>query len=470
MIAKALSSLNKNYLRLGKPYVRSVTGATKCWFSSVSFMDDVNAIVDLDSPNKPKGRLLIVPTPIGNLMDISIRQYEYLLNADIIACEDTRVTGKLFTMLKEKRIRDRFYRDFEVELNELKDVTLHDQELREEEEEFDRLTDSQKKAKKKLNQLDSLRFLNNDYNDDTYSEGLYGIDDESIILLRQKIAELKEKKGRGLLISYFQHNEERRIEKLISLMRYGLRIALVSDAGTPTISDPGYKLVDNCIKEDIYVDSLPGPNAISMALSLSGYPSDRYIFEGYSSKVPSLKVEKLERIKSLELTAVLFESNARLMKSLLTIEKVFGEHHEIFVAFELTKLHQYTIRGPVRELFEKMADIEETKNIKGEITIVVAPYLARYNVSLREQLKEVQIGSEKQQAADEEKRVYPLKSKDLVALLDNKLEASSDKAVANLVADILNISKSKASNMVKQHRHGASKTAQKRMLRYLGEE
>ena len=128
-------------------------------------------------------------------------------------------------------------------------------------------------------------------------------------------------------------------------MRYGLSVALVSDAGTPTISDPGYRLVSVCRKEDITVDAIPGPNAISLALSMSGLPSDRYIFEGYFSKTSSLKADKLERIKSMELTAVVFESNARLMKTLLTIEKVFGEKHIIFIAFELTKLHEFTLKG-----------------------------------------------------------------------------------------------------------------------------
>lgn len=466
MISKLVARCNKNYLRLVKKQSSLYLSTTPKWFSSSNFMSEINDVIDIDSPRKPKGRLLVIPTPIGNLQDISIRQYEYLLQADIIACEDTRVTGKLFKMLKDKRIKERFYSHFDIVMSDIKDIEVHEPELQKEEDDFDRITNKLgSKAQRKLKKLDSLSFLNEEEQSKIDPEGLYGVDDEMIIFLREKIAETREKKGRGLLISYFQHNEEQRIEKLIKLMRYGLSVALVSDAGTPTISDPGYRLVDNCRKEDIFVDAIPGPNAVSLALSLSGFPSDRYIFEGYISKTSSLKVEKLERIKELELTTVVFESNARLMKTLLTIEKVFGEQHNIFIAFELTKMHEYTIRGAVRDLFEKMSSIEEVKNLKGEITIVIAPYLPNFNVTLREQMKEMEKGNEAVARREEASKLYSIKSQELVSLLNKKLESSSDKGLASLVADILNISKNKAMGLVKDHRYADSTTMQKKVIR-----
>lgn len=441
-------------------------------FSSTNFANELNEIIDIDAPKKPKGRLLIIPTPIGNLQDLSIRQYEYLLEADVIACEDTRVTGKLFKMLKDGRIRDRFYSDFDIQLPDIADQETNDETLKEEEEIFDKATrKARKAAAKKLDDLDSLSFLGKEDNDDEIDpQGLYGISNEGILYLKQSIAQNRKKKGRGLLISYYQHNEEQRITKLINLMRYGICVGLVSDAGTPTVSDPGYRLVDKCIKEDISVDALPGPNAISVALSLSGFPSDRYLFEGYSSKTSSLKVEKLERIKGMELTAVMFESNARIMKTLLTIEKIFGEKQQVFVAFELTKLHQNTIRSPVREVFERLRTTEDISRIKGEITIVIPPYLPNYNLDLLEKAKESEEASpEKKELLEEENKIYQIKSKELIALLDDKLQASSDKGLSNLVADILNISKGKAMNLVKEYRHEHKKTIGQKVFKILNE-
>ncbi len=102
------------------------------------------------------------------------------------------------------------------------------------------------------------------------------MEDEYIKFLRLKISQTKAQKGRGVLISYHKYNEDQRIEKLIKIMKYGLKISLTSDAGTPTISDPGYKLINRCIKEHIPIEALPGPSAVITALSASGFPSDRY--------------------------------------------------------------------------------------------------------------------------------------------------------------------------------------------------
>ena len=125
-----------------------------------------------------------------------------------------------------------------------------------------------------------------------------------------------------MLISYYKDNETLRIPKLIKSMKYGLKVGLVSDAGTPTISDPGYKLISECLNQGIHVESLPGPSSITLGLSLSGFPSDRFSFDGYLSKTQKEREEKLKSIKESNVTTVIFESANRLEKSLLSMEKV----------------------------------------------------------------------------------------------------------------------------------------------------
>lgn len=155
----------------------------------------------------------------------------------------------------------------------------------------------------------------------------------------------KKRKGRGILISYHKYNEDSRLAKLLKIMRYGLNIVLVSDAGTPTISDPGYRvnkknqinisfflifssffspiqIVNKCIENYIQVESLPGPSSVVTALSKSGYPADQFHFQGYLPKGQQEREEALGRMKSSEVSTVVFESVNRLFKTLLSIEKV----------------------------------------------------------------------------------------------------------------------------------------------------
>ena len=163
-------------------------------------------------------------------------------------------------------------------------------------------------------------------------------------------------------------------------MKYGFKIALVSDAGTPTISDPGYRLVDSCLKEGITVESLPGPSAITVALSNTGFPADRFLFEGYLPKNQGDRVKHLEKIKASAMTCVCFENSHRLDKTLLSIEKVFGERQVIYLGFELTKYYEKSLRDRVRGLYETITS-KEFKS-KGEAVLVIPPFISNYNDSL----------------------------------------------------------------------------------------
>ena len=222
------------------------------------------------------GKLYIVPTPIGNLKDITLRALEVLKDVDIIACEDTRQTLKL------------------------------------------------------LNHYD-----------------------------------IKGKK----LISYYQPREEEKIPLLLGLLKEGKDVALVSDAGTPGISDPGYRLVRACVEEGIEVEPLPGATAFVPALVGSGLPTDRFLFLGFP---PKKGLEKFfEPYKGLETTFILYESPHRLLKTLEAVRDIFG-NPPTAVAKELTKLHGEFIRGEttqeVIDFFRKNPD-----KVRGEFVILFRP-------------------------------------------------------------------------------------------------
>jgi len=116
---------------------------------------------------------------------------------------------------------------------------------------------------------------------------LYGLENEKTQETRQKIAESKRKKGRGLLLSFYEFNEQLRIPRLVRAMKMGFRVALVSDAGTPTISDPGFRFISEAQDSGIAVEPLPGPCSVTVALSAAGFPSETYHFGGYLSKTVS---------------------------------------------------------------------------------------------------------------------------------------------------------------------------------------
>ncbi len=219
------------------------------------------------------GSLVIVPTPIGNLQDITLRAIEALKGADLILAEDTRTTRVLLNHLGiEKRV-----------------------------------------------------------------------------------------------LAHHQHNEHQALQEIIRLLKEGNRIAQVSDAGTPGISDPGFLLVRECVKEDIAVECLPGPTAFVPALVMSGLPCDRFIFEGFLPQ----KKGRQTRLKALQeetRTIVFYESPFRLVKLMEEGMAVFGEERQASVSRELSKLFEETRRGTLRELH----DYFEQKGVKGEIVVVVS--------------------------------------------------------------------------------------------------
>ena len=218
------------------------------------------------------GKLYVVPTPIGNLKDITLRALEVLKEVPVIACEDTRRT----------------------------------------------------------------KILLNHY-------------------------EIKGKK----LISYYEPKEEARIPIILkALEKYD--VALVTDAGMPAISDPGYRLIRKCIEEGFQVEVLPGPSAVITALVGSGLPTDRFMFLGFLPK-KGLK-NFLESLKVYEgTTLIFFESPRRIIKSLSLIEEIFS-NPQVCIARELTKIHEEYIRGKASEV---LAVLSGRPNIRGEITLIV---------------------------------------------------------------------------------------------------
>jgi len=217
-------------------------------------------------------KLYIVPTPIGNLKDMTFRGVEVLKEADLILAEDTRTSGKL---LKHYEIT----------------------------------TPSQ---------------------------------------------------------SHHMHNEHKTVVGLINKLKSGTTIALISDAGTPAISDPGFLLTRACIENDIEVDCLPGATAFVPALVNSGLPNDKFVFEGFLP-VKKGRQTRFKLLAEETRTMVFYESPHKLIKTLTNFCEYFGEDRPVSVSRELTKLYEETIRGTAKEVLEHYT----SKIPKGEIVIVV---------------------------------------------------------------------------------------------------
>ena len=191
--------------------------------------------------------------------------------------------------------------------------------------------------------------------------------------MKEKIRKSKQKKGRGLLLSFYEFNQEQRVPRLIRAIKMGFRVALVSDAGTPTISDPGYKFINQAQLDGIAVEPLPGPCAVTTALSACGFPSESFQFLGYLSKTQSLREETLIVAGKSGMTTVFYESPNRILKTLATIEDVLGPKQLIFIAFELTKKFETHYRGKVSEIRQQMEEKSEGQKLKGEVTLILAP-------------------------------------------------------------------------------------------------
>jgi 16S rRNA (cytidine1402-2'-O)-methyltransferase len=169
------------------------------------------------------------------------------------------------------------------------------------------------------------------------------------------------------LVSYHEANERSRVPELIGLMHAGERIALVTDAGMPAISDPGFLLVDACVREGIPVEVVPGPSALTSALAISGLPTARFAFEGFLPRKQGERRRRLEAAGAEDRTLVLFESPARVRRTLEEIREVLGEGRRVAVARELTKLHEEVLRGTVSQVLDAIGP----RQLKGEIVVLV---------------------------------------------------------------------------------------------------
>lgn len=219
------------------------------------------------------GKLFLVPTPIGNLDDMTFRAIKVLKEADLILAEDTRNSGKL---LKH----------------------------------YDISTQMQ---------------------------------------------------------SHHMHNEHKMVDGLVSRMKAGETIALISDAGTPAISDPGFLITRACVEAGLEVDCLPGATAFVPALVNSGLPNDKFVFEGFLP-VKKGRQTRLKILADETRTMVFYESPHKLVKTLKNFMEYFGEDRRVSVSREITKMHEETVRGTLAEVLEHF----EKNAPRGEIVIVVA--------------------------------------------------------------------------------------------------
>jgi len=216
--------------------------------------------------------LSIVPTPIGNLNDITYRAIKVLKDSDIILCEDTRIS---------KRLLDK-----------------------------------------------------------------YSIDKP--------------------LYSYHIHNEHKVVEKYIQYIISGKKVSLISDAGTPGISDPGYLIIRESIKKNIEIDCLPGPTAFVPALINSGISSDKFVFEGFLPKKKG-RMSRIEFLKEEKRSIIIYESPHRIRRLIEELKAVFGGQRLVSISRELSKIHQENIRGTLDEVDKNL----ESKNIKGELILII---------------------------------------------------------------------------------------------------
>jgi len=166
---------------------------------------------------------------------------------------------------------------------------------------------------------------------------------------------------------HHQFNEHKAVHGIIDQLIAGDQIAVVSDAGTPGISDPGFLLIRECIKNHIDVECLPGATAFVPALVNSGLPTDHFVFEGFLPPKKGRK-SKLEKLAQERYTIVLYESPYRLVKTLNQLMEYFDAKRQITVSRELTKIHEETVRGTIREVFAHF----ENQTIKGEIVIIIS--------------------------------------------------------------------------------------------------
>jgi len=173
---------------------------------------------------------------------------------------------------------------------------------------------------------------------------------------------------KGRVISFFEGNEEARTAELMMMLRDGANVLVVSDAGMPTVSDPGFRLMRDAIAEGISVAVIPGPSAVTMALALAGLPTDRFVFEGFSPRAVGARQKFFDALRFQERTIIWFEAPHRLADALQDAVVIFGDQRRGAICREMTKTYEETIRGSLGELLLW----SQSNEVRGEITMVLA--------------------------------------------------------------------------------------------------
>lgn len=195
----------------------------------------------------------------------------------------------------------------------------------------------------------------------------------------------------GRVLSYFEGNESARTPELVEALARGARVLLVTDAGMPSVSDPGYRLVAAAVEKDIKVTAVPGPSAVLTALAMSGLPVDRFCFEGFLPRKAGERLGRLREVEGERRTLVYFEAPHRLDDTLAAMAEVFGAERRAAVCRELTKTYEEVKRGGLGELAAWAAE-----GVRGEITVVVegAPAAAPGDVDDEELVRRVKVREE----------------------------------------------------------------------------
>ena len=214
------------------------------------------------------------------------------------------------------------------------------------------------------------------------------------------------------LISYWGEREKIKSKEILERLSSGQSVALISDAGTPGISDPGVVLIKRAIEENIHVISIPGPSALIAALSLSGLPTDQFIFAGFLPSKKSLRVKVLKEL-SLELrTLVFYEAPHRILETLTDMKDVFAERRAVIVK-EITKIHEEAFRGTIPDI---LSNVEKTK-IAGEYVIVIEERIMEKKTATEDVLSEVSAlikkGLSRKDSVRKVARIYGLSKKEL---------------------------------------------------------
>ncbi len=183
----------------------------------------------------------------------------------------------------------------------------------------------------------------------------------------QRLCQDLEISASGKILSFFEGNEEERTEQLLNELKNGSDVLVVTDAGMPTVSDPGFKLVRAAVEANIPVEVLPGPSAVTTALALSGLPTDRFCFEGFVPRTQGAREKFFGKLKFEERTIVFFEAPHRLLETLETATNALGKDRKAALCREMTKTYEETVRGTLGHI----KDWANSKEILGEITIVI---------------------------------------------------------------------------------------------------